>query len=162
LTACQLNVSANVVFSLQSFGSHSSIFRQVTSSNAGGESQSEWIVARSGEGLPETVPAPFNEQSASATQIMVEWRRPQRANGVTSNYTLTAVELERLESSDGGETVCKFGGKIFLAVTAEAYPLHVNRFQRILSEKCGRNVAFVFLSLSKLKKPISYILRLKL
>ncbi|XP_076812806.1 usherin-like isoform X3 [Clavelina lepadiformis] len=70
---------------------------KVVSSNAGGEAQSDWMVARSGEGVPHTVPGPFNERSVSGREVELEWRRPINANGVIVNYTLSALPLARAD-----------------------------------------------------------------
>nr|XP_018671138.2 usherin isoform X1 [Ciona intestinalis] len=68
---------------------------KVASANAGGQAQSDWMITRSGEGVPHTVPTPYNEETGSGREIKLEWRRPLRTNGVIDNYTLTAVEVEK-------------------------------------------------------------------
>uniref|UniRef100_H2YEQ8 Usherin n=1 Tax=Ciona savignyi TaxID=51511 RepID=H2YEQ8_CIOSA len=87
---------------------------KVTSSNAGGQAQSEWMITRSGEGIPHTVPTPYNENALSGWQIEMEWRRPLRTNGVIDNYTLTAVEIERGKVNLSMVQTATFAGNIHI------------------------------------------------
>ena len=61
------------------------------------------MVARSGEGLPQVVPSPFNERSLSGREVALEWKRPESALGVILNFSLIATFLQ-------------FGGKMPTAV----------------------------------------------
>ena len=52
------------------------------------------MVARSKEGIPLVVSAPFNEESLSGREVRMEWKRPENARGVIVNYTLAADQVK--------------------------------------------------------------------
>ena len=76
----------------------------IVACNSASCTDSQGIVARTGQGAPEKVHAPVG-QASSSTAIALKWTAPAKPNGVIAAYEVSAAELYTCTGDEGVEPV---------------------------------------------------------